>query len=142
MPESRLRAPEVILGDRRYTNSVDVWSAACILFEMLAGVPLFDAGSEKTLIVLIMKLLGTPTRSHWRRIASLSRYPKLVSQHKQHFTRKNPVFDDCNDRHELDLFERLLQWHPQKRIDAYAILQHPYLGGVKSVHAAMFKKKK
>ena len=31
------RAPELIFGDPHYTNAIDIWSAACIIMEMLIG---------------------------------------------------------------------------------------------------------
>ena len=35
------RAPELIFGATHYTNMIDVWSAGCVLLEMINGVPLF-----------------------------------------------------------------------------------------------------
>lgn len=39
------RAPEILLGDT-YGPGVDVWSAACVIAEMLSGAPLFCAPTE------------------------------------------------------------------------------------------------
>ena len=39
------RAPEILLG-HKYGLGVDIWSAACVIAEMLAGAPLFCAPSE------------------------------------------------------------------------------------------------
>lgn len=39
------RAPEILLGDM-YGPGVDVWSAACVIAEMLSGAPLFCAPTE------------------------------------------------------------------------------------------------
>ena len=35
------RAPELIFGATFYTNQIDVWSAACVIGEMLTNKPLF-----------------------------------------------------------------------------------------------------
>jgi glycogen synthase kinase 3 beta len=35
------RAPELIVGCTSYTNSIDIWAAACVLTEFYSGVPLF-----------------------------------------------------------------------------------------------------
>ena len=32
------RSPEILLGSRRYTCGVDIWSLGCILAEMIAGM--------------------------------------------------------------------------------------------------------
>ena len=39
------RAPEILLGCKRYTKGVDLWSLGCILGEMLIGKPLFPGSS-------------------------------------------------------------------------------------------------
>ena len=43
------RSPEMLLGDP-YDDRVDVWSAGCIMWELLNGAPLFPAGSEVELM--------------------------------------------------------------------------------------------
>jgi len=35
------RAPDVLMGSRTYSTSIDVWSCGCIFAEMLTGAPLF-----------------------------------------------------------------------------------------------------
>jgi serine/threonine protein kinase len=35
------RAPEILLGNRAYDSKIDVWSAGCILAELLLRKPLF-----------------------------------------------------------------------------------------------------
>ncbi|RYH30117.1 hypothetical protein EON65_06185 [archaeon] len=35
------RPPELLLGSRRYTSSVDTWAAGCVLAELELGRPLF-----------------------------------------------------------------------------------------------------
>ncbi len=37
------RAPELILGCKKYNNSIDVWATGCIIFELLTNVVLFEA---------------------------------------------------------------------------------------------------
>ncbi|XP_024858614.1 mitogen-activated protein kinase 12b isoform X2 [Kryptolebias marmoratus] len=41
------RAPEVILNWMHYTQTVDIWSAGCIMAEMLLGKPLFKGNDLK-----------------------------------------------------------------------------------------------
>ncbi len=40
------RAPELLLGSKAYGSGVDMWSAGCVLAEMLNGGPLFAADTE------------------------------------------------------------------------------------------------
>ena len=40
------RAPELILGSHFYDCSIDIWSSACILFELITRTPLFPGDAE------------------------------------------------------------------------------------------------
>lgn len=54
------RAPELLLGDSRYTGAIDVWSVGCVLAEMTNGHPLFPSVSEIDALFQIFHRLGTP----------------------------------------------------------------------------------
>ena len=54
------RPPELLLGERRYTTSIDMWGAGCILGEMLKGKPILMGSSDVDQLDLIFKLCGTP----------------------------------------------------------------------------------
>ncbi|OWR43454.1 Prp4 [Danaus plexippus plexippus] len=51
------RAPEIILGIP-YLHSVDVWSAACTIYEMATGKILFMGGSNNKMLKCFMDLKG------------------------------------------------------------------------------------
>ncbi|XP_069154957.1 shaggy-related protein kinase eta-like [Solanum lycopersicum] len=59
------RAPELIFGATEYTTSIDIWSAGCVLAELLL-VPLFPRENDVDQLVEIIKVLGTPTREEIR----------------------------------------------------------------------------
>jgi len=58
------RAPEVILGYKSYDTPIDIWSLACIVFELLTGDLLFEPHGGKAYskdddhLAQIMELLG------------------------------------------------------------------------------------
>lgn len=54
------RSPDVLLGSRKYSTPVDIWSVGCIFAEMINGKPLFTGTSEATQIETIFKLMGPP----------------------------------------------------------------------------------
>jgi len=56
------RAPELIFSATNYTTNIDVWSAGCVLAELLLGQPIFPGDSGVDQLVEIIKVLGTPTR--------------------------------------------------------------------------------
>ncbi|BHF84745.1 hypothetical protein SprV_0902789700 [Sparganum proliferum] len=55
------RAPELIFGATQYTVRIDMWSAGCVIGELLLGRPLFPGDSGVDQLVEIIKVLGTPT---------------------------------------------------------------------------------
>uniref|UniRef100_H2SGY7 [tau protein] kinase n=1 Tax=Takifugu rubripes TaxID=31033 RepID=H2SGY7_TAKRU len=60
------RAPELIFGATDYTVNIDIWSAGCVLAELLLGQPIFPGDSGVDQLVEIIKVLGTPTREQIR----------------------------------------------------------------------------
>ncbi|CAE8688841.1 unnamed protein product, partial [Polarella glacialis] len=54
------RAPELILSVPECTFAVDMWSAGCVLAEMLLGLPLFPGKDGVDQLHQIFEILGTP----------------------------------------------------------------------------------
>ncbi|KAK2946116.1 putative serine/threonine protein kinase [Blattamonas nauphoetae] len=63
------RAPESIIKSKRYNTSCDIWSVACLVFEMLTGDYLFepkkgkDYSMDEDHLALIIELIGSPPLS-------------------------------------------------------------------------------
>lgn len=55
------RAPELILGNRHYGVEIDLWSAGCVIAEMITGSPFFKGLDSLSQLVEIIKKLGTPS---------------------------------------------------------------------------------
>lgn len=64
------RAPDVLLGSRTYSTSIDVWSCGCIFSEMISGVPLFRGRDNQDQLLHIMRIIGTPSEAVIRKITS------------------------------------------------------------------------
>ncbi|KAJ0705049.1 putative protein-serine/threonine kinase CMGC-GSK family [Helianthus annuus] len=100
------RAPEFIFGATEYTTSIDIWSAGCILAELLLG-----------------QVLGTPTREEIRCINpnyNDFRFPQIKA-HPWH-----KVFHKRMPPEAIDLASRLLQYSPTLRCNALEAIAHPF----------------
>ena len=58
------RPPDVLLGNKNYGTTVDMWSIGCIFAEMVSGKALFTGNSEEDQLKKIFEIKGTPTDEH------------------------------------------------------------------------------
>ncbi len=117
------RAPDVLLGSRNYSTSIDMWSAGCIMAEMHSGKPLFPGKNNEDQLLRIFRLLGTPTEHSWPHVSELPEYKKNFPMYPaQSLAQKLPTID----AHGMDLLLRLLQYQPNLRISAKDALIHRY----------------
>ena len=58
------RPPDVLLGNKTYGTTVDMWSIGCIFAEMVTGKPLFPGNSETDQLKKIFLIMGTPTENY------------------------------------------------------------------------------
>ena len=65
------RAPELLLGEERYTPAVDVWSCGCVLGELFTKKPLFQADRESLQLEAIARVCGTPNPMTWPEVIDL-----------------------------------------------------------------------
>uniref|UniRef100_UPI0037E938CD SRSF protein kinase 3 n=1 Tax=Semicossyphus pulcher TaxID=241346 RepID=UPI0037E938CD len=136
------RSLEVLLGSE-YGPPADIWSVACMAFELVTGDSLFEPKAsescslEEDHIALIMKLLGKippalvfsgrysaeyfSRRGDLRRVGPLrvwSLYDILVE--KYHF-----LLEEASQF--SDFLLRMLDYYPERRATAAQCLRHPWL---------------
>uniref|UniRef100_A0A5B7AID1 non-specific serine/threonine protein kinase n=1 Tax=Davidia involucrata TaxID=16924 RepID=A0A5B7AID1_DAVIN len=136
------RSPEVLLGSK-YSTSADLWSLACIFFELATGDVLFDPHSDDNYdrdedhLALMMELLGMMPR----KIALggrysrdfFNRYGDLRHIRRLRFWPLNKVLlekyefseQDANDM--ADFLVPILDFVPEKRPTAAQCLSHPWI---------------
>ncbi|KAK4734919.1 hypothetical protein R3W88_009180 [Solanum pinnatisectum] len=61
------RPPELLLGATNYGVGVDLWSAGCILAELLARKPIFPGRTEVEQLHKIFRLCGSPSEEYWKK---------------------------------------------------------------------------
>ncbi|KAI7882830.1 serine/threonine-protein kinase pef1 [Lichtheimia hyalospora FSU 10163] len=122
------RAPDVLLGSRMYSTSIDIWSAGCIMAEMYTGRPLFPGTTNEDQLQKIFRMMGTPTEQSWPGVSQLPEYkPNQPVYPAQRLNTILPTVDAC----AIDLLTRMLQYQPQLRISAKEALNHPYFNELK-----------
>ncbi|KAJ5618506.1 Mitogen-activated protein kinase HOG1 [Penicillium herquei] len=120
------RAPETMLTWQEYNVEIDMWSAGCILAEMIEGSPLFPGHSHPDQLLIIVDLLGSVPNNVIGKIASLNTskfVESLPYRARQPFRNRIKRAVPA----ALDILERLLVWDPTHRLSAAAALSCPYL---------------
>ncbi|XP_035899197.1 protein kinase shaggy isoform X2 [Anopheles stephensi] len=117
------RAPELIFGAINYTTKIDVWSAGCVLAELLLGQPIFPGDSGVDQLVEIIKVLGTPTREQIKEMNpnyTEFKFPQIKSHPWQ------KVFRTRTPPEAIALVSRLLEYTPGTRITPMQACAHPF----------------
>ena len=69
------RPPEILFGSTYYGPSADIWSAGCILGEMLLKVPIFPGHEPTEMLNKIFTIRGTPDQDQdWVNAKVLENY--------------------------------------------------------------------
>ena len=136
------RSPEVLLGIN-YNESSDIWSLACMIFELATGDFLFEPRKGETYsknddhLAQIIELVGKMPKNFalsgdyslkyfnkkgkLRRIKNLTYYPLVtVLTEKYHFKEKEA-------KALSDFIMPMLEYYPNKRATARELLRHPWL---------------
>ncbi|KAJ5477243.1 Mitogen-activated protein kinase HOG1 [Penicillium diatomitis] len=128
------RAPETMLTWQKYNVEIDMWSAGCILAEMIEGSPLFPGRNHTDQFLIIADLLGSIPSEVIKTICSKSLlvwdpvkrikadaallHPYLSAYHDP---ADEPIARDPFDWASLDVDHSLETW---KTLVYYEILDH------------------
>ncbi|GAB0098095.1 Putative glycogen synthase kinase-3 homolog [Sergentomyia squamirostris] len=141
------RAPELIFGAINYTSKIDVWSAGCVLAELLLGQPIFPGDSGVDQLVEIIKVLGTPTREQIREMNpnyTEFKFPQIKSHPWQKLLLEKMQLNSTDTERQckrvfrartppeaISLVSRLLEYTPSARITPLQACAHPFFNDLR-----------
>jgi protein brassinosteroid insensitive 2 len=111
-----------------------VWSAGCVLAELLLGNPLFPGDSAVDQLVQIIRVLGTPTREEIKCMNpnyTEFKFPQIKA-HPWH-----KIFHKRMPPEAIDLTSRLLQYSPNFRYSALEACAHPFFDELREPRARL-----
>ena len=128
------RAPDVLLGSTTYGTPVDLWSIGCIFAELVTGAALFDGRTDLDQLEKIFRFLGSPNGTTWPSLPSypnsdtMLAKPELRAAYEPTCDKvySSAQFQSKLGPHGIDLLRSLLQYEPERRINASQALNHPY----------------
>eukprot|EP00386_Alphamonas_edax_P011257 GDKI01035758.1.p1 GENE.GDKI01035758.1~~GDKI01035758.1.p1 ORF type:complete len:296 (-),score=98.11 GDKI01035758.1:268-1155(-) len=117
------RAPDVLMGSRKYSTPVDIWSVGCIFAEMVNGRPLFPGTNDADQLQKIFKILGTPSEQSWPAVADLPEWKSDYTKYEpQPWGQIVPSLEPTG----VDLLSKMLRFDPNQRISARQAMDHEY----------------
>lgn len=116
------RAPELIFGAREYSTAIDIWSAGCVMGELILGRPLFAGETGSDQLVEIIRILGTPTKDDIKLMnPECKEFPISIIQ-------ATPWKKCLNNppQSAINLIAKLLCYRPTDRIHPLQALADPF----------------
>ena len=113
------RAPELLLESTRYDTRIDMWSAGCVLLELVKRKPVFMGKSEAEQLEKLWDCFGTPDEESWPGVSDLRNWVDAVANKAKRPRRFRDLFlDDCRGKgleKLYDLAASVLVLDPSKR---------------------------
>lgn len=153
------RAPELILLESNYSSAIDMWSAGCILSELLSmqassvrdpskrralfpGKSCFPLSADNPLaythpddqLAVIFDVIGTPRDDDIQAVSSQKARQYLESLPRKQPKNLSEMFPG-SDPDGIDLLSKLLCFNPHRRLTAAQALRHPFLSKVREATA-------
>jgi serine/threonine protein kinase len=116
------RPPELLLGSQRYGAEVDMWSAGCLLAELLLGAPLFSGATEVEQLHKIFKTCGSDGAAA---LAARDGGYSVGAPNRPYERVVRDLFEGLPPD-AIDLVDKLLSLDPASRGSAAEALAHPF----------------
>ncbi|POM68243.1 Histone-lysine N-methyltransferase, partial [Phytophthora palmivora] len=133
----QVTAPEVLLGETKYTWRADVWSAGCVtLAILLEKVPFLQGQDVKVQMDLIYRLCGTPSMS-WEGAHKLPLYNTFRPKHEYKMRLRKTLLEQRSKfpdfpEDAIEVLEAMLQLDPARRSTVKKLLDMRYFDSVRN----------
>ncbi|CAI4230581.1 unnamed protein product [Auanema sp. JU1783] len=132
------RAPELLMGARKYTGAVDIWSVGCIFAELLGRRILFQAQGPIEQLNMIIDLLGTPSPDEMKYACDGAKNHVARGPYRVPALHKFYQLSSSTTQEAIELLSMMLQFDPDKRATVEMCLSHQYLAdGRMRFHSCM-----
>lgn len=134
------RAPEVVFGWAHYTCAIDIWSAGCVMAEMISLHPIFPGKNSVDQLARIVKILGPPSTEH---LCAMGQDPKrfkpAVSKTMDEVIQalQSCLVNNVQVSAEaLKFLLDVLTYDPKGRLSALQSLSHPYFSAITGIDSS------
>lgn len=128
------RAPEVVLTASKYTYAVDMWSAGCILGEMLTRRPIFEGKDSLDQVKKIISVLGCQAYEDLEWIPASSSAHKFVQMCNKSAAPTDQGLLRLMQRPgspvnplAVEMLVQMLRFDPSRRLGVEDALEHSFL---------------
>lgn len=118
--------PEILFEAPKYGFEVDLWSAGCVLAELLKREPLLPGRSDIDQINLIVNLIGKPSARIWPEMTECKAL-RSINLKDQPFNNLSKRFPELGSTEAMDLMSSLIVYNPKQRLSAEACAYHDWL---------------
>ena len=133
------KGPELLVEDRKYHYSLDIWSLGCTFAGMLFDIDTFFKGSDNyDQMARIVRVMGTDDLKEYLRRYKLN-LPKQISKLIKP-TEKTPFEAFVTNRNQhrsspeaLDLLSKMLVYDKNERITCKEAMQHEYFAPIRKL---------
>lgn len=130
------RSFEILVGHKKYTSSIDIWSVGCIFVYLVRGCHFIACNNQDTnkdAIRKIFNTLGRPNSEIWPQLREYEDFVESIIEDKYYplYETESKVFRENLAKFKLEesgqqLIMQMLCYNPESRITAKEALKHPY----------------
>jgi dual specificity tyrosine-phosphorylation-regulated kinase 2/3/4 len=120
------RAPEVLYG-LRYGPPIDMWSLACVVYELLIGEPLFAADNEQELAEMIEAAIGAPPEDIYRKGTKWNVFTTAGGEASAEKVEPLPFMVSSLPRPISKFIRACLVWNPDERMTPEQALESKWM---------------